>query len=295
MNDPRTRIPPSIPADRTLLEGATLVLAEVEDLPEDACGVLRFEDHGMVLVEHRRICWAVAKGMEKRLSDLLRHQRQPPLDRKELEGILRRCRTSGTPLGEALLESGQITEDGLRSALFRQATEAVAHIARASTLRWTFHPHTSARYDARFLFSPVEVFCALGARRDRVMAAAARRALEAQVPDDAVGFAFLTDASERVSVVVSVVGELVFRVPAMLDACSWATALFDIAALVDPGVSIASGRWADGGRQFGLGGSKATVLAWRAMGMTFCALCATQGSAALLTSRLAQSMEGRDR
>ena len=41
--------------------------------------------------------------------------------------------------------------------------------------------------------------------------------------------------------------------------------------------------------------NEATVLAWRAMGMTFCALCATQGSAALLTSRLAQSMEGRDR
>lgn len=246
----------------------------------------------MALVESGRVCWAVAEGMERRLSDLLRHQRRPPLDRDELEGILRACRTSGTPLGEALLSRGRITEQGLRSALFRQATEAIAHIAILSNGGAEFIPHGGARYDARFPFSPVEIYAALGARKDRATAAAATRELESIVPEGAVAFAFDVDESQQVGAVMTVIGDPAFRVAELLDACTWARSLFELASAVDPSIAIATGRWRDGGRSLGLGTSQASLVTWRSMGLLFCSLCSTQGAYAVLTGRLANAQHG---
>ena len=57
-----------------------------------------------VLLEEGRICWAVASGMRRRLTDLLL-EGNDRLDRKSLESIYRDCRGRNVPLGEELVRA----------------------------------------------------------------------------------------------------------------------------------------------------------------------------------------------
>jgi hypothetical protein len=138
------------------------LLASVESLPPDAVGLLQYGQSGTVLVESRAVCWAFASGMRRRLSTLLRQQRSPPLEASYIEELIEDCRRSGRPLGEVLLATGHISQEGLRTALFSHVVEAVARIAQSGADCVGFSPHERASYDPRFTFSTAEVLAALG-------------------------------------------------------------------------------------------------------------------------------------
>ena len=62
----------------------------------------------------------------------------------------------------------------------------------------------------------------------------------------------------------------------MLDVCAWASSLFDVTSVFDPGVRIASASWDDG--RF--------VVAWRTPEAYFAAACRNRAGAARLMARL---------
>lgn len=283
-------IPESIFPDPELLEGAVAVLRRIESMSDDATGVLRFPG-GSILLESGRVCWAVASTMEQRLTDLLRHQRSPPLDRRFLEEVLASCQRDSRPLGEALLASGEISESGLRTALFRQSVEAIAHIARTRGVGAEFVPHQGSAYDARFLFCTAEIFAALGARRDRALAAAARRQLETLVSSETTALAFARDPGSATQPVMAIVHGQACHVDELREACVWTAGLFDVVELVEPRAFLATGTWGGGvSRRERTVACSAVV--WRSLGLYFTALCTTSAAAAVLTGRIAT--RGRD-
>lgn len=274
-------IPPSIAPDPMLLRGALGVLTRIEGLPPEATGVLRYGTSGAILVEHRAVCWATASGMENRFAELLRHQRNPPLDRHFLESVIERCRTSGLPLGEGLLQSGEISEPGLRSAIFRQSVESIAHIAREHAGPPEFVSRSASTYAARFKFSPVEIFAALGARRDHVQATVARQHLESIVTPGTAAVAFLKSDEAVAPEVLAVVHGGEAKVETLWESSAWALSLFEVVDAVDPATFVAMGTWR--GRE-----RAAAAVAWRIAPLHFVALCPHRAAAAVLVGRLAE-------
>ncbi|MFO0687036.1 MAG: hypothetical protein U0234_33535 [Sandaracinus sp.] len=274
-------IPASIYPDADVLTGAVRVLGHVDALPLGATGVLVFGSQGSILVEAGRVCWAVASSMPHRLSDLLRHQRSPPLERRFLEDVLLTCQTERRPLGEALLASGQVSEPGLRTALFRQTVEAIAHLGRGIA-EPTFRARERAAYDARFLFSTPEIYAALGARRDRVMAITARRHLEAVATPDTTAIGFSRDDPSFPHPPLAISSGGPHRVDELRAGCSWAAGVLDLVAVAHPDAFLVVGAWhARGSAVPGL-----SAVAWTALGLHFCALCRTRAASAVLTSRV---------
>lgn len=272
-------VPPSVRPDHAAIDGTLRVLARVEALPVGATGVLRFADAGTILVESRLVCWAVATRMRQRLTDLLRHQRSPPLDRAFLEATVRRCRESGTPLGQALLSSGQITEAGLRTALFRQTVQAITQIGSEAPLAAPeFTPHASHAYDARFLFETADIFAALAAREDRALAAAGKAHLEQILAPGTTGVC----AEERTGGLVAVVHPARMRVETLSEASTWSRGLFAVVSTLRPDCTLAVGTWRGIERA-------PSVVTWRAMGLHFTALTDSRAAATVLACRIAAS------
>src|ERR1700753_1700020 len=117
-----------VPAERGLAVWTLCLLGMIDELPAGATGALRFGEHGIVLVESRKICWAAANNMRVRLTDILCNTATPPVPRDQVEEIARACTKTRRPLGESLVESGLVSETGLKAALRRHTVEAVAHL-----------------------------------------------------------------------------------------------------------------------------------------------------------------------
>lgn len=250
----------------------THVLQAIEALPEHATGALRFGDRGAVLVDSRRICWAVATNMPQRLTDLLRKQRNPPLSTSFLAGVFRDARARGVPMGEALLATGQITEQGLRAAVLGQVTAAIGHIASDAVGELAFEPYDAMRYDPRFLFRPAAVFERLGAIDNQVGAALARRDLAAWLEPPTTALVFARDTLPRTPTVVAMANAECLSLGELL-------AIGDkLRAQAQGGaVRLRSLCWKDGAR----------LLAWNHGELSFAALCASEHATGL-SMRLAQ-------
>jgi hypothetical protein len=261
-----------------MLAAASELLAAIERLPPRATGALHFGREGVVLLEAGLVCWAVASGMELRLSELLRNQRNPPLDPAALERLVRECHERRTPLGEALVESGQVTADGLRLALFRQTAEAIAHIARGGATPDAFVAHARSGYDARFVFRPVELLASLGGRRHRAAAAAARAHLAATLVAEASAVAFVRDAGE--AVLVAAAGDASVRVADVVRAGAYAAALFDAAHEIDPRARIAVAS----------AGGAGALVCWRAGDALVVAPCSGRALAVRLVAALSAAL-----
>lgn len=274
MGSSRSSAPSLPPPDASVLLGAADLLASIESLAHDAVGVLQYGQSGTVLVESRAICWAYAPGMKRRLSTLLRQQRSPPLEASYIEQMLDECRRSGTPLGEALLASGQVSQEGLRMALFSHVVEAVARISQSGADCVGFTPHYSPSYDPRFVFTTAEILAALGARRDRAQAAAAKRGLRTTLVPGTRGLAFVRDGIGPVAIAVE--GAPALRVPEILDMCSWAASLFDVTTVFDDDVRLATGS----------GAHSNAVVTWKTGDTQFVAICESRAASALLIARI---------
>jgi hypothetical protein len=230
----------------------------------------------MVLVHSRRVCWAAASGMQQRVTELLRFERDPPLERDFFLELYRRCRDRGAPLAEALLATGHVSPAGLRAALFSHTAEAIAQLADSGARPDDFVPHARARYDARFVFSSGQILAGLGARRDRELAIAAQRTLETTLVPETAGWAFTRDGGVGLPVLVAVSGAPPVSVAEMLEACVWACGVFDVTGVVESDVRVASGVWSDA----------RSIIAWRTPSAHFAALCRSRVGAARLLSRL---------
>jgi hypothetical protein len=272
-----SRVLPSIPAGPGLMPAVLRLLDFIDELPSGATGALRFGDFGLILLQARKICWAVAQPMRLRLTDLLRNQSTPPLPREAVEEVYRKCKDSGHPLGEALVASGLVSEAGLRSALFKHNGEAIAHLARAYATPDSFTGHTGTGYDPAFSFSSCEVLAMLGALDDPGRAIAAQFELANTLVSECSGAAFARSNAVGGPLVIAVDRSCDVPVNDLIEICTWVTGLFDVARTFDPRACAARANW---------GGT--ALVTWQVKEVGYVGLCASRPAAARLFSQLCQ-------
>lgn len=259
------------------------LLERIERLPEDATGALILrtgaDNHGIVLIERGRICWAVASDMKRRLVDLLRHQASPALSMASLESVYNDCRSLNKPLGERLVESGLITERGLWRALRQHNAEAIAVIgSRMPAHEVEFQHHKHHRYDARFTYSTTEVLVTLGALCDPSAATLARIELKRCVPEGGRGAAYARDRDGAGILPVGEIGTADVSSEAFMDMGAWATSTLDVATAVASDVRAITGTTPEG----------QSIVAWSESKIIYMVLCPTLSSYARLVSNLAR-------
>jgi hypothetical protein len=277
---PDVRSPFAVASDPSLLASAVDVLECVEALMPGSTGILHFEGEGVILVDGGRICWARARDMRERLTDILCQDPRRPLARALVEEAFRRGKEGGIPLGESLVASGLVSEDGLRSALARYNAEALACLAKARTQPTRFSMH-GGRYDPRFSFSTTELLAALGRPSDPARAARASQYLEEVRVEDAFGVAFVRDAESASPAVIAVDRGCPLRVAETLEIGSWLNGLFDVTILFDPKTALISASWS----------GSSGVVAWRMGDISYAAICSSRPASALLLNQLASRLE----
>jgi len=268
----------SIPARPSLVGAVQRVLGFIDDLPPGATGALSFGTHGVILVQSRKICWAMARGMRLRLTDILRSQATPAVPRDAVEQVYRRCKETGEPVGEALVASGLATEAGLRVALLKHNGEAVVALARESAMPDDFAAHVKRGYDPRYSFSACEMLAMLGGLEDPAAAAAAQAELSSVLVTDSVGAAFTRSGDAAGAMVIAVDRGCDFPVRDLLGVCNWAAGLFDVARTFDSEIFAARASI----------GAQAGVVSWRFQDVGYLGLCSSRAAAARLVSRLSE-------
>lgn len=155
-----TTTPSELPPSRARSDSALELLETVDRLPKDAAGELVIrrggERVGSIYVERGRVCWAAARGLARRLSDLLAERTRPPLDRAAMEALFVRGREERRPLGELLVGTGLLDPDDLCDALLRHSAESFVELGRAPSLV-TWSRRRGGGYDADFTFSTGEL------------------------------------------------------------------------------------------------------------------------------------------
>ncbi|HET9932469.1 MAG TPA: hypothetical protein VFQ35_17325, partial [Polyangiaceae bacterium] len=152
----------SVPPAVSSFDACIGLLSKVEEAPHDATGALTFED-GLVLVERRRVCWAISSSMGLYLTDLLCEGESRNIERCEIEQVYRRCKKRGLRLSEELLASGLISQSRLQHVLREHNSEAIVRLSRSRGAP-RFRRMARGGYDERFLLTPVELLAAIGAR-----------------------------------------------------------------------------------------------------------------------------------
>jgi hypothetical protein len=151
------------------------VLTQVEALPPEVSGTLAFGDTtaavGAIFVERGRVCWVAARGLRRRLRDLL--QQHAAIPNADLDRVYERCRAERKLLGETLVAEGWIDARDLEAALRWHSAESLAVLcADPAPAIWS--PRTDGYHPVNS-FTPSEVLDDVIARfaPDDVTAAAA--------------------------------------------------------------------------------------------------------------------------
>jgi hypothetical protein len=259
------------------LDRAAAILDLVDTLPREA-GVLSFGDEGMILVEDRKICWAVASGMSSVLTELLVERRDPPLSRHAVEQVYRRCRDEQRPLGVGLVESGLLAATEVRAAFAQHHARAVVRLARGSGKPSGFRPATASRDDRRFAFSGLEILAALAAPELAAEVARARAHLADLNLSEACAVAFVEESHPPAPRVLATAGHGELAPRQVLALSRWALELSARASALDPTVRVSSAVWA----------GKNSVVVWQHDGVSYAAMCRSRPASAMLISALGQ-------
>lgn len=185
---------------------------------------------GSVYVESRRICWAAAKGLARRLTELLaeRSSNSP----REIEDVYRRCKVSGVPLGESLVSLGVVQAFQLRAALIQHTVESLAQLTGRTNLA-TWHPRARGGYSARYTFGTAEVLARTGALSGSLVAAQLQSELGACFWDGEWGAAFVRPAGRSMPEAVAWVGEVPLSAGGLMERAKWAASAVDLVVAFD--------------------------------------------------------------
>lgn len=271
------RVLSSIPSNPGLVGSVLRLLAFVDELPAGATGVLRFGALGVILVESRKICWSVTRSMRFTLTDILRHQSTPPLPRESVEEVYRRCRLTGQPIGEALVEGGLVSAPGLKAALLRHTGEAIAELAQAGVAPDAFVNHARAGYDPKFSFSACELLSMFGARDDPARAAAAQAELATALVPGSVGAAFARSSTGAGTQVIAVDPGCDLPVSDLNEICSWVAGVFDVAHTFDSTINAVRATWGN-----------TALVTWRVKDIGYVGICSSRAAAACLLVQIAE-------
>lgn len=244
-SDDRRRIVVSSPFD---------VCAFVDDLGSDAVGELVLtaggRSAGTVFVERGRICWAAARGMARRFTELL--VAHTGGGRDVVDRVVLDCVVDRAPLGERLLEAQVVSAEQLRATILQHTAESLS--AACADQAWgTWTPRRMGGYASRFVFSTVEVLVRTVAEESPHDAREGhQRIVDALAPDEP-GAAFVRREGRGAPLPVAVVGAWPGAIHALLCVGRWAVSALDVAAEAgsDPFVAVTRASrcftaWADG-------------------------------------------------
>ncbi|MBK6513972.1 MAG: hypothetical protein IPG04_07550 [Polyangiaceae bacterium] len=152
-----SKLRPSQPPPSYSWANIAKILGACEHAPAGTSGALLIQtknNEGSVFIEAGRICWVAATGLDRRLAHLLR-ERCHALSSETLEDVRQWCVNHQVPFGEALVNSGMLTERELRNALEQHSVESLLVLSTepVETLRWV--ARSARNYDAKFTFSPI--------------------------------------------------------------------------------------------------------------------------------------------
>jgi hypothetical protein len=140
-------------------ENLVHLLAHVEGVAAGESGLLAFgteADRGGIFVERGRICWAVARGMGRRLHELLQSHANGR-STADFNAIYQRCRANGTLLGQTLVEEGLVTARELEVSLRRHSAESLLALCHEELDEPVWRSRGARGYEPRFTFRPVDV------------------------------------------------------------------------------------------------------------------------------------------
>jgi hypothetical protein len=173
-------------------------LVRVEELPADDSGLLSFGQppgSGGIFVERGRICWAAARGLRRRLSDLLRES--TGLSAAELDSVYERCRIEGKHFGHVLIAEGKIQPRELETALRLHSAESLVELCRGhEPTVWA--RHSGRGYSPHFTFRPLEVLFDVIALALPSLQGSARMTLSALDAPGRRGAAFVHGAGDPI-------------------------------------------------------------------------------------------------
>ncbi len=278
LGSPSSKLLSSIPASPSAVSAVQRLLGYIDDLPSGATGALHFGDLGVILLESRKICWVAVRSMRNRLTDILRHQSTPPVPRGDVEQIYKRCKETGTPIGEALVASGLASEAGLRAALLKHNGEALVTLALSGVTPHASVVHSKTGYDPKYAFSPCEMLARLGSFDDLARATVAQLELNQMAVADSVGAAFVRGSAAAGALLIAVTPGCDFPIHDLMGVCSWVSGVFDVARTFDQEVFAARTNWGD----------KAGLVTWRIKEVGYLGLCSSRAAAARLVSTLSE-------
>lgn len=247
----------------------------VDELGDEAVGELLFASsdavQGSAFIERGRICWAAARGMAKRLTELL--ARPAGLDAPAMERLYVTCKEAHHPLGEYLVARGLLAPESLRSALLRHTIESLHRLCAAGA-RPGFRPRGAGGYSPRFTFTTTEVLVVMLAESHSKCARRMHEELHEIFRDEEWGAAFLRSGQRSAPEPVAVHGEPPASATMLLRAGKWAASALDVASPVEHRERMVA---CTVGRD--------TMVAWESEGTIFCGRTGVHGPARILHRR----------
>lgn len=183
------------------------VLVQVEDVAGPESGRLAFgaqANAGAIFVERGRICWVVARGMSRRLHEILQsYSHDQSVD---FGAIYQRCSASKTHLGQTLVDEGYISPHELEVSLRRHSAESLLALCQTELGELVWTSRGERGYEPRFTFRPVDVLVDVVALRTPEIHARARTVLQHFDAPGRAGGAYRLDGHDAMP--VAVVGDL---------------------------------------------------------------------------------------
>jgi hypothetical protein len=207
------------------------VCSFVEELGPDAVGELQLgangASHGAVFVEQGRVCWAAARGLARRFTELL--VAHTGASARTVEDVVVGCLADGSPFGERLVEASVVSPSQLRATLLQHAAESL-HVACREPAFGTWCPRRQRGYASRFTFTAAEMLARTLAEENVDAARVGKALLEALLDRDDGGAVFVRRADRSTPQPVALAG--VFRADArgLIRAGKWAASALDVAA-----------------------------------------------------------------
>jgi hypothetical protein len=209
------------------------VCACVDELPPDAAGELSLSGtsmaiEGAVFVERGRVCWAAARGLSRRLRDLIAAPAR--LSAVEMEALYDACKRKRAPLGEHLVGTGLVSASQLRSALLRHTSESL-HALCASATHGAWVARKAGSYNPRFTFPTAEILASTEAESFPDLAERARAELESAFRAGEWGAAYVRSSSRAGPQPVALFGDAPDRVEPLLRLGRWACDGLDVSGV----------------------------------------------------------------
>lgn len=210
---------------RTIVDACALV----DTLGEQATGELVVEaaagSAGTVFVERGRVCWAAARGLSRRLSQLLVERASVPPGAMETHFAW--CKSQRVPLGEHLVNAGLLGARDLREALLVHTVESLLRLCGSDT-RASFRPRSGEGYNPRFTFATAELVTRGFATAHTARAAQLQQTLDDLFADEPWAAAFVRTPTVAFPEPVALSGVDAIPASALLRYGKWGASALDL-------------------------------------------------------------------